>query len=163
MGLKSGGTFADVIGEHRKMVSLRNSLTDLERAHESRDLALDCYRTAIQNLAQYVIEFDEQVAAQHRKYVEALAEELATGTREALIESKATVRGLLRDYRDKATEYLRGLRDELAGTARALQEILDAISQSDGDHEIRLRKALVQLRAISDGATAEPIRQAVHA
>jgi len=41
------------------------------------------------------------------------------------------------------------LRDELAGTARTLQEILESLSQADGDHETNLRAALGKLRQIA--------------
>jgi GGDEF domain-containing protein len=81
-----------------------------------------------------------------------LAAVAANGEEAALLESRATVRGLLRDYRDKAAEYLAKLRDELAGTARALQEIMESMSQSDGDHEVQLRGALAKLRSLARSA-----------
>jgi GGDEF domain-containing protein len=59
------------------------------------------------------------------------------------------LRGLLRDYRDKASLYLANLHDELAGTARALQEILDSLAQADGDHEKNLHAALGKLRQVA--------------
>jgi GGDEF domain-containing protein len=55
---------------------------------------------------------------------------------------------LLRDYRDKASHYLNSLREELSGTVKALQEIMDALAQNGSDHEARLRTALVSLRQI---------------
>ena len=68
---------------------------------------------------------------------------------EALSDSRATLRGLLRDYRDKAAQYLGNLRDELAGTARTLEEVLDSLGQADGDHETSLRAALGKLRQVA--------------
>jgi GGDEF domain-containing protein/ElaB/YqjD/DUF883 family membrane-anchored ribosome-binding protein len=59
------------------------------------------------------------------------------------------LRGLLRDYRDKAATYLCNLRDELSGTARTLEEILDSLGQVDGDHESKLRAALGKLRQVA--------------
>src|SRR5262249_57463297 len=77
-----------------------------------------------------------------------------------LLESRATLRNILRDYRDKGAQCLAALRNELAGTARALEEILDSLSQSDGDHQTRLRAAVQRLRDAADtpdAAAARPL------
>ena len=121
------------------MTSIQNSLDDLERCHAARDMVLDCYVTALMNVAHYTIELNDEITAPHRQYLTALASEVAAAQPEALAESRATLRALLRDYRDKAAKYLGALREELAGTARALQEILDSLAQTDSDHEVQLR------------------------
>src|ERR1035441_1129760 len=87
------------------MISIRSSLTELERCHQIRAVVLDCYVLAIKNIAHYAIELDEQLTGPHRKYLETLATEVAADAGDAAVESRATLRGLLRDYRDKATQY----------------------------------------------------------
>jgi GGDEF domain-containing protein/uncharacterized protein YqeY len=131
------------------MISIRSSLTELERSHQIRAAVLDCYVLAIKNIAHYAVDLDQELTASHRKYLETLATEVATDAPEVVVESRATLRGLLRDYRDKASQYLANLRDELAGTARALQEILDSLAQADGDHEKDLHTALGKLRQVA--------------
>jgi diguanylate cyclase (GGDEF)-like protein len=131
------------------MISIQSSLTELERSHQIRAAVLDCYVLAIKNIAHYAVELDEELTGSHRKYLNTLATEVATGTSEALSDSRATLRGLLREYRDKASQYLGSLRDELAGTARTLEEILDSLGQADGDHETDLRAALGKLRQVA--------------
>ena len=131
------------------MISIRSSLTELERSHQIRAAVLDCYVLAIKNIAHYAIEVDPELTTTHRKYLETLATEVAADAPDVMVESRATLRGLLRDYRDKATQYLANLRDELSGTARALQEILDSLAQTDGDHEKNLRAALGRLRQVA--------------
>ena len=131
------------------MISIQSSLSELERSHQIRAAVLDCYVLAIKNIAHYAVELDEELTGSHRKHLETLATEVATGTTEALSDSRATLRGLLRDYRDKAALYLGNLRDELAGTARTLEEILDSLGQADGDHEKNLRAALGKLRQVA--------------
>ena len=143
------------------MTSIQNSLNDLERSHAARDMVLDCYLTAIRNVAHYTIELDDELTAPHRKYLAALAGEVASAQPAALVESRATLRGLLRDYRDKAAQYLATLRDELTGTARALQEMLNALAQTDGDHEVRLRTALGRLREISKSPDGSALRSVI--
>lgn len=131
------------------MTSIKSSLNELERSDQRRAEVLDCYVLAIQNIARYAVELDEELTGPHRKYLSALATEVATGTSEALTDSGPTLRALLREYRGKAAQYLGNLRDELANTARTLEEILDSLSQAEGNHETNLRAALGKLRQVA--------------
>lgn len=131
------------------MISIQSSLTELERSHQIRAAVLDCYVLAIKNIAHYAVELDDELTEPHRKYLKTLATEVATGAPEAVSDSRASLRGLLREYRDRAAQYLCNLRDELAGTARTLEEILDSLGQADGDHEKNLRTALGKLRQVA--------------
>jgi hypothetical protein len=130
------------------MISIVNSLNDLEKSERERAVAADCYVAAIRSAAQYAVEVDEAVTGPYRKHLEALAAEVGARGSEFLAASRGTFRALLRDYRDKAGQYLSGLRAELAGTAGALQEILNSLCRLDGDHERRLRGELNRLRSI---------------
>jgi GGDEF domain-containing protein len=112
-------------------------------------------------VAHYAIDLDDEITAPHRQYLVALAGEVASARPEALAESRATLRGLLRDYRDKAAKYLGALREELAGSVRALQEILDSLAQSDSDHEAQLRTELARLREISASLEEGAVRAAI--
>jgi GGDEF domain-containing protein len=132
------------------MISIRTSLNELDKAYQIREGLLDCYLSAIKNSANYAIDLDDETTALHRKYLRSLAEEVAAGDNGAVLESRATLRSLLRDFRDKGTQYLATLRDELSSTARALEEILDSLSHCDGEHEGRLRQTVQNLRDIAD-------------
>jgi GGDEF domain-containing protein len=143
------------------MTSIQNSLDELERCHAARDMLLDCYLSAIRNVAHYTVELDDEITVPHRQYLTALAGEVASAQPEALAGSRATLRGLLRDYRDKAAQYLSTLREELAGTARALQEILDSLAQTESDHEVQLRTELGRLREISNSPEGSAVRAAL--
>src|SRR6266404_1375679 len=100
------------------MISILESLTDLERCHQARAFAVECYLAAIQSAAQYAVELDRGITDPHKEYLTALAAGVVAGGADALKDSRATFRGLLRDYREKASQYLGQLRDELAGNAR---------------------------------------------
>jgi len=71
------------------------------------------------------------------------------------------LRGLLRDYRDRAAQYLGGLRDQLSSTAKALQDMVEALSHSDTDHTAKVRGALGRLREAAQSAEANGLRDAV--
>jgi len=131
------------------MISIKSSLSELEQSHRLRAALIDCYVLAIKNIAQYAVELDEEFTQPHRKYLTDLATEVSAGAAEALTESRATLRNLLRDYRDKASQYLSNLRDELAGSARTLEEILESLGQTDGDHDRNLSTTIRNLREIA--------------
>lgn len=131
------------------MISIRESLSELEQCHQERDAAVECYLAAINSISHYTLDFDPDAGETHRKYLAVLIEDASSGKPEVLAESRATLRGLLREYRDKAAQYLNKLREELAGSARALEHILDSLAQSEGDHESRVRTTLGKLRQAS--------------
>jgi len=137
------------------MISLLKPMNDLERCQQARDSVLDCYLAVIRNIAHYSVELEPETTALHRKYLEDLAVQASTGTGDALNESRATVRGLLREYRDHTSRYLNGLRQELSDAVTALESTLEALAQCDGDHGAQLRNAVARLRAIpSDSGSA---------
>lgn len=121
-------------------------------------LVLDCYVLAIKNIAHYAVELDESLTPTHRLHLQSLADDVARGGAEVLAESRATLRSLLRDYRDKASQYLNNLRQELANTANALQDIFNALSQAEGDSEARLRQAVKLLREVAAADSMDTVR-----
>jgi GGDEF domain-containing protein len=140
------------------MISILDSVSELDRAHQLRSVLLDSYLQAIKAAAHYSVELDDEITGPHRRYLEALADGVASGQSEALIDSRAAFRGLLRDYRDKAARYVQQLRDELAEMSRALQETLESLAQSDGNHETRLRRTVLGLREISESDDETALR-----
>jgi GGDEF domain-containing protein len=143
------------------MVSIRQSLTELERRYVERDTALELYRTAIENVAHYAIDLEEQATAHFRQYLEALAQSINPDEPQALQESGASLRALLRDYRNKAAEYLNHLRDELSSTAAALQKMVEALGQTDDDTGSRVRGALAGIREIARLPAAATVRESL--
>src|SRR5690348_4446889 len=105
------------------MVSLSNVPLEAGPADPLADTALACYQAALKNLAFYVVEVDPSITVPHRRHLTTLCEEVASGERAALVESRATLRGLLREYRDKASQFLNRLREELETTARSMVEL----------------------------------------
>src|SRR5579863_9944809 len=128
------------------MIDPSSALTDAEGRRDSSNLALDCYVAAIRNIAHYAAELEPELTEPHRKYLRELAERVAGESPGELQESRATLRALLRDYRDKTSQYLELLREDLNSAAAALAEILESLSDTDGDPGDQLREALRSLR-----------------
>ena len=139
------------------MISIRSEVEELERYHQIRARAINCYVAAIRNIADYAIELEPAATGAYRQHLSTVAESVSSGDEPALDESRATIRGLLRDYRDKASKYINEIRGELAETARALQELMATLADSDGDHEQRLRTAVARLREISTASDAASV------
>lgn len=145
------------------MISIRESVSELDRFHELCRTTLQCYVAAIRNAARYAVEIDESITNPHRSYLDRLALEVEAGNPAAVAESSATFRGLLRDYRDKAAHYICGLRQELATSARTLEQILSDLAKGDGDAEVQLRETVQRLREISTATEDSAIRPAIKA
>jgi hypothetical protein len=70
---------------------------------------------------------------------------------------------LLRDYHDRAAQSLNGLRNELSSTAQALREMVEGLSQCDGEHHDKLRSALARLRDVAGSPEGRLVRTGVRA
>lgn len=121
---------------------------------------LDCYIAAIRAIGHYAADLEPELTDPYRRYLYQLAENVAGGGSAALGESRATLRALLRDYRDKSSQYLNVLREDLSSSAAALAEILESLQDTDGDQGDALREALRVLRE-PPGEDAGEIREAV--
>jgi GGDEF domain-containing protein len=145
------------------MISIQQNLSELEKSHKLRTMALECYVAAIANMAHYAVDLDAAITAPHRLHLSNLGAELAEASPEALTESRSTLRGLLRDYRDRASTYLCGLRNQLSSTAQALREMVDGLAQCDTDHHGKTGAALVRLREIAGSPEGVPVRAPMEA
>jgi hypothetical protein len=119
------------------MISIRHSIDELEKSQTLRVLVLDCYLSAIRNLADYAIKLRRKSPGRTRGHATSLARDVEMGGPEAVSESRSSWRGLLPDLRDKARHYINQLLGELSRTAQALARLVDSMLQHDGDHESR--------------------------
>lgn len=141
------------------MISIRSEVDELERFHQMRRQAIGCYVAAIRNSAAYAIELEGELTEPHRKHLNALAEEVEAASPAAVDESRATLRNLLRDYRDKGSRYLATLREELAAATRALEEIMESLARADGEGEAGLQVPLERLRGASSITDIKALRE----
>jgi hypothetical protein len=132
------------------MISNQQNLSELEKSDRTRALAVDCYVSTINTMAHYAVDLDKTITAPHRKYLSDLAVHLTNASLEALVESRSTLRGLLRDYRDRAAQYLSGLRSHLTSTAEALQQMVEGLALCDTDQGARMNQDLGRLRVIAN-------------
>ena len=133
------------------MISIQSSLTDLERSHQIRAAVLDCYVLAIKNIARLHGRTGRGV---HRGRTAStwrrLPPMLPTGTSEALSDSRATLRGLLREQRDQGSAYILATCATNWPVPRVRwKRSWTGWGQTDGDHERTLRASLGKLRQVA--------------
>ena len=147
------------------MISIQNSLSALEQSLKQREAVFECYVAALEDIRQYAVELDDRVTGPHREGLQRLAREVNRAGQERIGEARGFLRALLRDYHDKAGEYLARLREELAGSAAALQDIVRSMCQADGSQEERVIQAIGSLKSLSvrpeAAGIAEGLRTAV--
>ena len=143
------------------MIDSSSVLTEPEVHDDSRSLELDCYLAAIRNIAHYAADLEPELPGHIASIWKNWRGGVACGACE-LEESRATLRALLRDYRDKTSQYLNILREDLNAAALALAEILDSLGDTDGEQGDQLREALRTLRE-PPGDDCDSIRDTVSA
>jgi GGDEF domain-containing protein len=144
------------------LVSILKSVNELEEFARLQEQTKSSYAMAIRSSAEYVVELDAAQAAEFRQHLGALqqAAQAACQTEDfQAIES--SFRGELRDYRDRAQDWLARMRSEMQGTAQALQSLADGLSSTGTDYEQQLNADLQALRNASDGHNLAQIRTTI--
>ncbi len=112
-----------------------------------------------------MVETDRDSVAQFREHVARLIGKIksADGYPLAPLDTDlvATVRGELRDYRDRAARYIDRMREELAAANNALNEILLSIEDGDAHSEDHLKEEIGRLRSIANSSNLAEVRSRV--
>jgi GGDEF domain-containing protein len=144
------------------LISIRKSATELERLDHLRLTAVECYQYAIRSIAQYAVEVEPNDASDFREHLERIEESWAavSGSNE-MRSVHSSLRGELRDYRDRARERLTRLRSELEGAAAAMAAFSDSITSAGADHRETMNAELQRLDAASRSNYIDKIRDAI--
>jgi GGDEF domain-containing protein len=140
------------------MISIKASVNELERSHASLNLAVDCFRGLVADIAGYSVVLDSDLTAPVSAHMTELADRVRNAPAAALPEHSAAARSLLQDHRDKVNEYVCRLRAEQTQTERALTELTAVLAQADDDHDGQIRATVEQLRGISRSPEARAVR-----
>jgi GGDEF domain-containing protein len=116
-----------------------------------------CYLLGIRAAADYAIEFDPSHAAEFRKHLSALQHTLehASGPEE-FHTVQSSFRGELREYRDRARDWMETTRGDLTAAAEAMEVLAHGVASDGSDHAKALKADLEKLLAIAD--TNDPAR-----
>jgi len=144
------------------MISIRQSVNDLERLAELQKSTLSCYQLAIRAAADYAVELDSTQAIEYRQHLLALQRALDKASRTEDFEAvESSFRGELRDYRDRSNHWLEKARGDLQAATDAMQTLARTVAASGTDHAKVLKTDLEKLVTISDSRDLSEIRTVI--
>ncbi len=146
------------------MISLRKTVTELERLEELYSSALNGFSQALHSTEQNAIELDTAQAAHFRSQLQALRDQLRgdAGARE-LESVQTSFDNELKDYRHKAAEQIQRLRREVQAAAAAVESFAGSINESEVNLESGLKRELSNLKQSAASDDIQVIRGAIHA
>ncbi len=129
---------------------------------ELQEATAECYALALRSMSQYAIEADPADLAEFREHLKTMGElwREAEGT-EALRSVQASLRGELREYRDKVHERIARLRAEVEAGAEAMATFAAGITSSGADHENQMKRELLRLETAARSDNLEEMRRSI--
>jgi hypothetical protein len=147
------------------VVSLKHSLNDYERAQRLARTLTDTLMETLDSVRQYVVETDpilvEQFVLYFADVIRSTRECIKEPDEKSFREISTSVRGGLRDYRDRAGRYIDQLRASLASTTAALHEMLVAFQSDDSDIQRQMKDEITRLQSIEEITSIDAMRLAV--
>lgn len=149
------------------MISLRQSIKELDAAEVAREAAGKAFAEALEASAAHVVEVNRQEAEDFREQVLELAGRVSRRVGQGAGEGeynavRSRFRGELRDYSEKARAQVGRLREELQAAGAAMQSFAQGVSASTGEHETVLRREFRQLEEAAETEDMRGVRAAVH-
>ena len=145
------------------MISLRKTVTELERLEQLHRTAVNCYSQALRSTEQNAIELDTAQTAHFRAQMQALREHLRADAGPSELECVQTSFDIeLKDYRDKARGQVQRLRQEVQAATAAVESFAGSITESEINLESGLKRELNSLKQSAQSDDIQQIRGAIH-
>ncbi len=146
------------------MISLRKSVTELERLEELHRKTLECYSGVLRSTEQNAIELDVSEAAHFRTQLQALRDQLKADAPASELEAVQTsFEAELKEYHDKASGQIQHLRQEVQAAAAAVESFAGSITESEVNLDSGIQRELNSLNKSASSNDIEAIRGAIHA
>jgi ElaB/YqjD/DUF883 family membrane-anchored ribosome-binding protein len=146
------------------MISIRNEIQTAEDLQTLLLAVCENYRAAVEDSGQYAIEIDSSITPAHRDALRKTAlriSEEEIGAAQTLPSLRSTVRNVLRDYKERAEQYLADLRNRLEEHANALQSVLGALTADSEDQEKKLHREMERLGEVAAIDNLDELRAGV--
>jgi GGDEF domain-containing protein len=127
------------------MISIQKEIRTAEDLQSLLVAVVETYRSSVEDSGQYAIDLDPSVTPAYREALRRIAERIsvqAIGSASTVPSLRSAVRNVLRDYKEKAEQYLAELRGRLEEHASTLRTVLDALTSDSEDGERKLRSEL---------------------
>ena len=118
------------------MISIRTATNELDRLEAMLRTVTEVYGQGVNSIAHYAVEIEPRSADEFRTHMQTLQRHAMTAeTVEQWRKIQSSVRGELRDYRDKSAEALKRLRAEIQAASEAIQVFAESVSATDSGVE----------------------------
>jgi hypothetical protein len=132
------------------MISILESVSELERAHRARKTVLECYLGCLRGAARYAINLDPEISRPYRTDLETLAQEVERAQGQAPPANTPRLLEIFKRFRDQSMDYVSNLRADMVNSAEALETIIRGLAENDGEQDGRVRASLASVRDISE-------------
>jgi len=141
------------------MISLFKAANEMERLEELQRTLAKCYALALKASAEYAVEFDPQSTEYFRQRLQSLEQQFSQASAaEHYTATQASLREVLRNYRDQAREQISVMRKDLENAAGAMKVFAESVTTSGDDHEKQLRQEVSRLEAVAASDDIQLIR-----
>ena len=144
------------------LISIRKATEDLDKLEETIKTVRATYVHAILSTSHYSIEIDAGDARKFRDNLEVVRTQAESATVEEDWRTvQSSLRGELRDHRDRSMGRLTKLRSELKAAADAMEIFAENVVSSSADHKEGLQDALGKLDAVIQEESITKVRNAL--
>jgi GGDEF domain-containing protein len=141
------------------LISIRKAADELDRMEELLRTIAANYGHSIGSTGQYAVEVDHLDANVYREHMQSIKTQAErASTVDDWQQIQASFRDELRDYRDKSSERIRQLKQDINSAVKAMQVFADSVAISGADHEEQLKGALMQLHGVAKSNNLPGIR-----
>jgi len=145
-----------------RIISIRQSLEELEQREERERLLRECFAAAIRSTREYAVEIEAGLAERFRQRLASIERDLAAARLEECPGIQTSFRGELRVYRDRCQELVDRLRNQVASAAAAMQVLSESVSSNGSSYEKELHQELHRLEEAAESDDLPAIRAAIH-
>ena len=129
------------------LLSILKTVNEMEKLEAMHRSALNSYGEVLRAAAEYPVEIEPSDAQIFRRHLQTLRKMLESAARKEDFQIiHASFRGEVRDYRDKANEWITSMRGELKAAAEAMQTLSVRVAENGNGHESRLKGDLEKLK-----------------
>jgi len=160
--LKFGASASDKELKATSLISLRKTVTELDRLEELHRAAINCYSQALRSSEQHVVELDASQAAHFRSQLQALRQKLQADTNARELESvQSSFDAELKDYVQKTCGQVQRLRKDVQAAAAAVEAFAGSVNESEMQLESGLKRELQSLNQTAASDDLQEIRGAI--
>jgi LPS O-antigen subunit length determinant protein (WzzB/FepE family) len=146
------------------LISLRKTVTELDRLEELHRAALNCYSEALRSSERHVVELEASEAGHFRAQLQALRDQLQADANTRQLEFvQAGFDAELKNYWEKTRAQVQRLRRDVQAAAAATEAFAGSVSESEILLEHGLKRELQHLNKTAASDDIQEIRGAIHA